>query len=525
MKRYRWRWAAGLLMLLASTSMASDLSEFLHKVFDENVGRQPSGAELNYQANLMRNQGPLDNYLTILSSDDYFTNRAQRSYEVYVTNLYRTLLLREPRPDEVRYWVNQFASYGADRRSVLENFLRSYHVTQLPSFPAEWQPASYRVPANGPEIASELVSQVSLFNQTFAREVGGTRYGRGVLEQAARLLSVATQYRSVLQSRATTDDQLQIAANNLERALQDLETEFSRVPGASTVSRQILNRISQLVSAARAAHQGRDRPDTGGGWPSSGPSDVFRDVEAFRNQLQSFAYGLRHYQHRGPDYERFSRDVQSLAVQIDALSLALRQGQSSREVRRIVGSILTQADSISGESGQVDMNIQRGWWAMQQRLQAIAGMLGVSHAWSPVNQPVVLDHPVWQQLGSQPRTDVGLGGRNREVVDLADQTLAKIDEALRALTPLAGRSSDVADLRSSVQNLEHEVQVLRQTAAIGGYGSGLTYTVNRAMDQYRETSQQFASAVARDTTLNTPLFYQIGELLQRTRNAVAGVST
>jgi hypothetical protein len=201
----------------------------------------------------------------------------------------------------------------------------------------------------------------------------------------------------------------------------------------------------------------------------------------------------------------------------------VRQGQSNSALKRTMGSVLTQADAISRDSSQVDMTIQRGWWTIQQNLESVANSLGISHAWNNVSQPVILGHPTWQQLGSQPRPTMGIPGRNRDVVNLADQLLAKIQDAIVSLAPLASRNMDAARLGASMRELQNTVQVLRQTAASDGYGSRLTRATDRAMTQYKETSQYFAAAVGRDPTLNTPAFYQIGELIQRLRNAASGV--
>ena len=522
MKHNRSLWAIVLVVSGASLGAASDFSKFLHSVFEQHAGRQPSGTELNYQANVMRNQGPLESYITLFASDDYFTTRAQRSYEIYVQNLYRTFLMRDARPDEVRYWVDQFAQPGADRQSTLRSFVRTYHVTQLPSFPAEYRPTPYRVPASAAEIASELVAQVNLFRQTFQREVGGTLYGRGVLDDASRLLTVSSQYRDVLRSSATTAEQCRIAADNLEQALQRLEGSYCRISGVSQMSRQILGRISQLVSAARLAHQGGSNPGGGSGGQSDDRAELYRQVETVRGQLQSYLYGLRHYRST-PDYDRLYRDVQSLSVQVDALSLMVRQGQSGPRLRRTVGSVLSEADTVSRDVGRVDLTIQQGWWTIEHSLDRVAQTAGVSHTWSDVGQPVILGNPVWQRLGTQPRPAVGIPGRNRDVVDLADQLLAKIDDARQSLAPLAGRDADTARLRASVTQLRNQVQVLRQIAASNLYGSRLARAADQTMEQYQETSKLFAAAVGRDPTLNTPTFYQMGELIQRLRKAASGV--
>jgi hypothetical protein len=514
--------ATGLVFSTFTYAAASDLSEFLHQVFDKHVGRAPSGMEMNYQANLMRDRGPLESYISLFGSDDYFVNRAQRNDEVYVRNLYRTFLLREARPDEVRYWVNRFAQPGANRRGTLRSFLRSYHVTQLPSFPAECRPTPYRVPASTAEIASELIAQVELFIQTYRHEVGGARYGRTVLDQASRLLTVSSQYQDALRSRSTTTQQLRIASENLEQALQGLEAEFCRVPGASPMSRQILGRISRLVTAARLAYRETSNPGSGNGWPSGNRGNLYRDVEALREQVQSYAYGLQYYG-SNPDYDRLARDVQSFLVQIDALSLMVRQNQSISRLRRTVGIALTQADAIAGNIDAVDLNIQRGWWTIQRGLDRVAEAVGVSHAWNNVSRPVLLGHPAWQQFGSQPQPAVGIPTRNRNVVDLADQLLVQIDGALRSLTPLARRNMDVARLRASMMDLQNAVHVLRQAAASGSYGSQLTAASERTVEQYQETSKLFAAVVGQDPTLNTPKFYQIGELIQRLQYTASGV--
>jgi hypothetical protein len=109
------------------------------------------------------------------------------------------------------------------------------------------------------------------------------------------------------------------------------------------------------------------------------------------------------------------------------------------------------------------------------------------------------------------------------VVDLADQLLVKIDDARQSLVPLAQRNMDAARLRASLTELRNRVQVLRQSAAANLYGSRLSQAADQSMEQYQETSKLFAAAVGRDPTLNTPTFYQIGELIQRLRGATSAI--
>ena len=122
-----------ICMGILAEAYGSDLSDFLHSVFDEQQQRRPSGAELNYHANLTRQQGPLENYIVLCGSDDYFVNQAQRNLETYVARLYQVFLGRNPRPDELRYWVIQFQQSRVDRREMVRRFCRASGVTQLPS--------------------------------------------------------------------------------------------------------------------------------------------------------------------------------------------------------------------------------------------------------------------------------------------------------------------------------------------------------------------------------------------------------
>ena len=206
---------------------ASDFSKFLHSAFGETYQRSPSGTELNYHANLSRNQGPLETYITICGSDEYFVNRAQRNYDFYVQQLYQTFLGRSPRQDELRYWVVQFQRSRVNRLEMVRRFCQANSVTQLPSS-LPTRPV-YTPPANVAGIASELVSRASLFVSLVQTEVGYSSYGRQVVQQGRQFASVAEQYRQTVSNTASTRQQFQVAVDNLDRSLRAVEAQFYRV--------------------------------------------------------------------------------------------------------------------------------------------------------------------------------------------------------------------------------------------------------------------------------------------------------
>ncbi len=520
----------GFVLLAASVASGSDFSKALHAAFDNQMGREPSGSELYYHANVNRGQGPLENYILMCGSDDYFVNQAQRNLEVYVTRLYQTFLGRNPRPDEVRFWVTQFQQGRVSRVAIVRQFCQTNHVTQLPSF-APSQPV-FQVPATAPEIAAQLVAKVNLFVSLVQGELGNSYYGQNIVTQSRSLLSVAEQYRQLLQSSGRTGQQVQIAADNVERALQVLEQEYRRVPGASSHCQIVLQQISQLVTAARGASNAwasQTTPRLPTAPVSSGVAQVFppspasAGVDMLLNSVRQFAYGVQAYKDQSPFYSSLYRDVQGLSVQIEALELLSRQGQRSSRMRDAMTSIQNQANNVSQKISQADMRVQQGWWNIQHQLSQVAGTLGIrGTSWVAASQPVVLNRPAWNHFPFQHATRHP-SNRNQDAIALADQLLSKINGYVNSLRPVASRKRDAAALFGSVQNLQHSVLAFRSTAAAGAYGTRLQRSADSLMTQYQQTAVQATQVIARDPTLNSPLFMQIGELVQKIRYAVRGV--
>ena len=73
-------WVAVALVggFIASAS-GSDLSKFLHDVFNDNHGRPPTGAEVNYYSNLSRTEGPLESLIRMVASNDYYVAKCQQN--------------------------------------------------------------------------------------------------------------------------------------------------------------------------------------------------------------------------------------------------------------------------------------------------------------------------------------------------------------------------------------------------------------------------------------------------------------
>lgn len=500
----------------ASSIDASDLSEFLHAVFDDHHQRAPSGAEINYYSNLSRTAGPLESYIAMVSSDNYFVGQCQRNTQVYVTRLYQLFLRRDPQPDELRFWVTQYEVGRLDRATFVRQFCETNNVSSVPGSPSSYRP-SYRPPTNGVAAANALINKARLLNQTVTYEFAGTWFGRDLVASTASLEAVARQLRDTLNSPESTQQQIEISMDNLERALQRVEAQFRAVPSASDQSRNLLWEISELVTATRTASVAApNRP------ASSSP--LQREVDSLLAALREFAYTLAAYQQQSPAYANLNRDVNGLYVQTQGLAEMIQRSGRQSDVVRVVNSIDLQAREIGRQVMRADSRLRQGWWNVQHQLEqlTVAAGAGGDFNVSPAH-PVVINRPSWNQLPGQVSPGYYPSAQNRSVINDADRLMALLDSYVNSLRALGTRNRDAAAMATQVLDLRHEVLVLRQRAASGAYGSQLQYASRAVVRQYSEVaSQTFAQMVGNDSTLNSPTWMQIGQMVYQIDKNIRG---
>jgi hypothetical protein len=490
-------------------------------------GREPTGSELNYHAGLNRDGGSLENAIVLFGSDEVYATQGHRDPNLYVQRMYETFMGREPRPDEQAFWANQFMQPGVRRVDMVRAFCNSNHVTQLPSFLPS--PPAYYPPAGNEEIALQLVDRANLLLNFIKAEMGNTYFGRGVFEQGAKFLSVAKQYRNVVRSPNSTAQQIDVSLSNLDSALQELERRFYRVPGSSVQSRRMLQQVSQLVGAAHyaiggfAPPPGMSRPPLFP--PPSNPGisqRAVREVNRLSDEGRRLAYGLLSYQNQGPFYSQLSRDVQDLSTRIESLNLMVRQGQSRSPIQQSMMGIVDASRYISRDMDRADNNIRRSWWNFQSQLRSTADALGVNSDFNvQASQPVVIDRPAWGGFPFQPSPSRP-PAHQEECVVLADQLLGKVDSYAQTLVPIASSNRNAAVILTDLQDFKRYVLAFRQEAAGGRYATSLSSSADRIMLQYQSLAQSVSRLVSQDPSLNSPIFYQVGELVQRIRVAAGG---
>ena len=121
----RGLFAAFAMLVLSLQSLpaeGSDLTKFLREMFSDMSGREPTGSELNYHADLNRQGGSLDNAVVLFSSDEVYATQSQGDPNRYVSRMFETFLGREPRLDEQTFWVSQLQNPGNRRIDLVRWF-------------------------------------------------------------------------------------------------------------------------------------------------------------------------------------------------------------------------------------------------------------------------------------------------------------------------------------------------------------------------------------------------------------------
>lgn len=192
--------------------------------------------------------------LSLLGSDDYFVGYCQGDHEVYVARIYQTLLNRAPRPDEVRFWVNQFQT--GDRQTVLRRFSQTYNVAQLPSTPAA--PSPFPVPAL-PDVVPPgglgVPARQPFETWPVPAPLPSPR-AREVIALADQLIAEADQYIAPLQglapySRSTAPTVLIRRLQNMQRLTIDLRQAVANgAPGPQVerAAHNVLRDHQQLLT-------------------------------------------------------------------------------------------------------------------------------------------------------------------------------------------------------------------------------------------------------------------------------------
>jgi hypothetical protein len=499
-----------LMALVVTASLpagGSDLSVFLHSVFEDQYGRVPTGTEVNYYSNVSRTEGPLESQIRMVAADSYYHGPCKQNPDIYITRVYEIFLGRAPTADELRYWVGQLPRGTSNERAAfIRRFCQANNlVYYVPSTPAAF-PAVVRPSNSQSNTAETLVAKATLLNDMIRSEMGGTRFGRDLASKSATLVSAAAQYRDTVGSPRSTSQQVAIAAANVGLAVRDLTEQFRSVPGASAACDNTLWEVSQLANSIRPAD---------GAAPAQPPRNAIESEAAHLAAVtREFAAVLFSEAQQNPLYANVYRDVSGLSVQAESLQQLARAGAGQRELQRVMTGILSQARGIGTQLTSANGRLRRAWWNVQHEVDQLAVAAGMGgDFYASDDHPVILNSPAWDGFPVQPSPGYQSSSDNLRIVSSCDELVRLLDNYTQSLRPITNRNRDAAQMLDQTLDMRHQVLVLRQQAAAGQFGAVLSTSSREAVRQYKDVaSRTFLVMVGQDPTLNSPIWSQIGEL-------------
>lgn len=261
----------------------------------------------------------------------------------------------------MQFWVFQLQQTpNRDLVLFMRQFCQVNNLQQVPLGPLPFQP-QFQPPANPGTAADLLVNKISLFRQMVSRELGVTRYGNRLLDEAATLEAAAAQYRDTVNSPRSTDRQMAIVGQNLTSAYQDVAAEFRTVPSASSACQNLLWEISRLVQFSESA--ARPNPAQFPNNPNPNTNATLKaSAERLGDSLRQFASFLTANYPESPFNTNLYRDVSGMAVQADSLR-ALSQmppGPGGADLQRVAMALLTQARDVARQLTNADFRLQQG---------------------------------------------------------------------------------------------------------------------------------------------------------------------
>src|SRR5262249_12281429 len=212
-------------------------------------------------------------------------------------------------------------------------------------------------------------------------------------------------FQGVMRQFGLRPDAQRAALDNVGRALQEVQNELARLPGAAPQSAQAAAQAMQLVSAASASLP----PPGGGGFfprpiPPVGPGAddrLVRQGTALAAAADRVVRLLRARQAQSPAHYALAREAEGLAVQIQEFRTLVDQGAPLLALRRSFDAVRSRIRQLDQGLRQLNAPglLRQEWFQVAQEARAIGDLLGVppDFAIDP-GQPVPINPPAFPNL-------------------------------------------------------------------------------------------------------------------------------
>lgn len=352
--------------------------------------------------------------------------------------------------------------------------------------------------AQGPDVAAALVQSAGQLVQLVRYELGGTVQGRSLEIRANALLGAAESFQRELLLRHNDPARRQRALAGLQQAFGQVQQALYNPPGQAPQAQQLTQQvIGPLVAqASQALPGGGIAPPITPVFPPTGPSYDARRVLQIADATVA---GVRVLSQRiGRDYASIY-PYNGVLLSLQSLDGGIQQfrnlaasgaplGQLQAAVPPLRNLARNTGTSLLGARPPADL--QRGWSAVTQGVDALATTLGLSLDYViDAHEPVILDPPAYDDLPWNLRPG-GLPMPGPNPVAVADQAIAEVDGFLLAIQPNLTRIPEGPRFQSDARSLRNRLLDLRQRLARGEYAGGLRSPYAAAESDYRRLADR-----------------------------------
>ena len=431
-------------------SQEQEARRFIVNMYQEYYQRSPSESEVqNWMQYIRKGDSLKEIHASFIGSEEYF-NKHRRNQSSWLNGVFATVVNRNPQSSEFNYWMRRLQQLNGDRRQLAKEFLRT-HSEGTSSGSGNFLPSN--------NLPNQLVSSANQLVQSARREFGG--WSGSILQlQANNLLQVSQQARTILQRSDANSSDARLALNNVNVAIQGINSQFQQVSGGSN-SRYHLSQINQVY------RQISNQLPSGGniGGPSYPPyyppnnnnQQTLTRAEALQismlnnsavnqlRQVNSLIRDIARYNYR---YVNLSNDTNHLLNEFQNFGNTIYAGYPKVNLQRKLGTFEGEVRQIGQRinANAVDVRVSQNWYQFASAYNQLAKTVGV----------IEPSQPGGGNIGGGSNWD-----RLQTILREIDQAIAICDQLIARYAPFAYRGGAYARMVTNLRNMQSSLVQLR----------------------------------------------------------------
>ena len=475
-------------------SQEQEARQFIIHMYQEYYQRKPIESEIqNWMQYIRKGDSLKELHASFIGSEEYF-RKHNRNESSWLNGVFASVLNRNPQSSEFNYWMRRLAQLNGDRRGMAKEFLRT-HSESTSAGSGNWQPDN--------NLPDQLVNGATQLLQNVNREFTG--FSGSVLRlQANNLLQVTQQARSILNNNSARASEKRLALNNVNVAIQGLNSQFQQVSGGSN-SRYYLDQINRTYR--QLANDLPSGGNTGGpNYPSYNPpgnqgrrltreevrtySRLNNSTISMLRQANSMIRDIARNDYR---YVQLNNDTGYLLTEFQNIGNNIYQGYPKAKLQRQLGVCEKHIRNISQRinTSVVDVRVSQTWYLFNKAYNQMAREVGVIEA----------NNPEGGNSGGDSNWD-----RLQAILQQIDQSIAICDQLIQRYAPFYYRGGAYARMVSNLRNLQSSLVQLRTDLSQNRGNNVFRNDLQKINQQYTYLQQSIGELGTGRSTLNANEF-------------------